>query len=187
MALSPDEMDAAVLRNLAERSGLTLTDWITRLEGSGPFAKPAEAVAWLKTQHGLGHVTAQILVRKWKNRNRTTDDDRSIEMILGPDGAVVFDHLVRALRPSIPNLEVMPRKTYVGLGTGRQFAVAVRPKAGAAQLWIGLVAQDGTQAPLPKAPKLGGSDRFIYLLEIEPGSDLAGSLAHLRSAAGLSI
>lgn len=187
MALSPDEMDAAVLRNLAERSGLTLVDWITRLEASGPFAKPAEAVAWLKTQHGLGHVTAQILVRKWKNRDRPTEDDRSIETILGLDGAVVFDQLVQALRQSIPTLEVMPRKTYVGLGTGRQFAVAVRPKSGAAQLWIGLIAQDKAQAPLPKAPKLGGSDRFIYLLEVESRSDLAGSLAHLRAAAGVSI
>lgn len=138
MALSPEEMDAAVLRNLAERSGMTLVDWIARIDQAGQFSKPSEAVLWLKSQHGLGHVTAQILVRKWKNRNQPTLEDRSIESVLGSVGARELDCIYQALRPSIPELQLMLRKNYVGLGAKKQFAVAVRPKRGAARLWLGL-------------------------------------------------
>lgn len=187
MALSPEEMDAAVLRNLAERSGMTLVDWIARIDQAGQFSKPSEAVLWLKSQHGLGHVTAQILVRKWKNRNQPTLEDRSIESVLGSVGARELDCIYQALRPSIPELQLMLRKNYVGLGAKKQFAVAVRPKRGAARLWLGLVAPACRQAPLPPAPKLGGSDRFCYLLEVNEGDDLANILGHLQMAAGFTV
>jgi len=70
MALSPTEMDAAVIRNLADKTGRTLKQWQAILEAAGPFAKPAAAATWLKSAHSLGHVTAQIVVGILRRRCR---------------------------------------------------------------------------------------------------------------------
>ena len=183
MALTPAEMDAAVLANLAAKTGRDISHWIGLLESAPPFATPAEAVAWLKVEHGLGHVTAQIIVRKWKHRRRADPEGDPVDTVLGERGGVLFLRIVSALAADVPNLQIMPRKTYVGLGTPTQFAVAARPKSSATLLCLGLVAQDKCLAPLPEAPRLGGSDRFKLLLEIGSDADIETALVHLRSAA----
>ncbi|MGP1396900.1 MAG: DUF4287 domain-containing protein [Inquilinaceae bacterium] len=130
MALSPAEMDEAVLRNLAEKTGRDLDDWQRLLGSAGPFAKPAAAVNWLKGEHGLGHVTAQIIVRKLKEKGATPPDGDAVGAVLGSAGAGALRRILVDLVAHVPDLQVMPRKAYVGLGTPVQFAVAVRPKSG---------------------------------------------------------
>lgn len=183
MALTPAEMDAAVLANLAARTGRDINHWIGLLESAPPFPKPAAAVAWLKAEHGLGHVTAQIIVRKWKDHDRSEPEGDLVEAVLGERGSALFRRIVSALAAEVPNLQIMPRKSYVGLGTPVQFAVAARPKTSAAILCLGLVSQDVSLAPLPKAPRIGGSDRFSLLLELASEADIETALAHLRAAA----
>ena len=63
MGLSPQEMEEAIIRKMPETTGRTLDAWIGVLRAAPAFAKPKEAVAWLKAEHGLGHVTAQLVVR----------------------------------------------------------------------------------------------------------------------------
>ncbi|QLF70486.1 DUF4287 domain-containing protein [Peteryoungia desertarenae] len=183
MALTPAEMDAAVIANLAARTGKDINRWIGLLENAPPFAKPAAAVAWLKVEHGLGQVTAQIIVRKWKDRGRADPEGDPVVAVLGECAGVLFLEIVSALAADVPNLQIMPRKNYVGLGTPIQFAVAARPRSSATLLCLGLVAQDKDLAPLPEAPRLGGSDRFKLLLDIASEDDIETALAHLRAAA----
>jgi hypothetical protein len=183
MALTPAEMDAAVLANLAARTGKDIDHWIGVLEGAPPFSRPAAAVAWLKVEHGLGHVTAQIIVRKWKDKGRSDPEEDPVAAVLGERGGALFQRIFSALSTDVPNLQIMPRKSYVGLGTPTQFAVAARPKSSVTLLCLGLVAQDKTLAPLPQAPRLGGSDRFKLLLEISTDADIETALVHLRAAA----
>lgn len=183
MALSPAEMDAAVLRNLEAKTGQGLDLWIGRLDGAGPFDKPTAALAWLKAEHGLGHVTAQIIVRKWRERGLPAPEGDPVEAALGPRGAALLAVIAAELGARLPSLQVMPRKAYVALGAPVQFAVAARPKRGKAALWLALVAQDASLPPLPPAPPLGGSDRFRHLLEVGGEADLPLAVAHLRAAA----
>lgn len=183
MALSPEEMDAAVLANLHARTGRSTEDWLDLIAAAGPFAKPGEAVAWLKTQYQLGHVTAQILVRHFNKRAAPRVAAVTTQEVLGQAGAARLDQLLDRLGQDVPNLQVFVRQTYVGIGTSSQFGVAVRPKSGPALLWLALVAQDRSQSPLPTAPKLGGSDRFTLLLAVSEDDDLARIVAHLRAAA----
>jgi hypothetical protein len=183
MALSPAEMDAAVLANLEARTGKGLDHWTALLDGAPAFAKPAAAVAWLKAEHGLGHVTAQIIVRKWRARDLPDPGGDPVDTALEGAGSAVFRRIATALAADVPNQRIMPRKSYVGLGTPVQFAVAARPKTPGAVLWLALVAQDGSLPPLPPAPRLGGSDRFKLLFEIRSEADERTALAHLRAAA----
>ena len=183
MALSPAEMDAAVLANLKAKTGMDLDHWMGLLDSAPTFSKPAAAVAWLKAEHDLGHVTAQIIVRKWRDRGRGEPEGDPVETVLGGPGGAMFRRIATALAADVPNLQIMPRKSYVGLGKAVQFAVATRPRTPGAVLWLGLVAQDGSLAALPTAPRLGGSDRFKLLLEIGTEADIETALTHLRAAA----
>jgi hypothetical protein len=185
MALSPAEMDAAILANLEAKTGRDLDHWIGRLDVAGPFEKPAAAVTWLKTTHGLGHVTAQIIVRKWRDRATDAPEGDPVEAVLGTRGAALLRDLHAVLAADLPEVQVMPRKAYVGLGAPVQFAVAARPRRPGAVLVFALVGQDMSRPALPPAPRLGGSDRFRLLLEVGRDDDMAGVLAHLRAAAGL--
>lgn len=183
MALGPEEMDAAVLRNLAGKTGKDLDFWFETLRAAGPFKKPAALVAWLKAEHGLGHVTAQIIARKWRDRDAPASQIDPIDAALGREGAQMLRRMHDALAVGMPDLQMMPRKAYVGLGTPVQFAVASRPRVPGPCLWLALLAQDRKQEPLKSAPRIGGSDRFRLLLEVEPRTDLDKVLAHLRAAA----
>ncbi len=58
MALTPKEMGAAILRNLAAKTGHPLDYWLEVVQQSGLNEKK-EIMALLKTDHGLGHFQAQ--------------------------------------------------------------------------------------------------------------------------------
>ena len=47
--------------NLAEKTGRSMPEWIGVVEASG-LSKHGEILAWLKTEHGLGHGHANALV-----------------------------------------------------------------------------------------------------------------------------
>lgn len=176
MALDPEAMDAAVLANLRARTGRGLDDWKAALDEAGPFARPGEAVAWLKAQ-GMGHVTAQVVVRHL----RPAAPRPTVETVLGPEGAALFHALVAELGPLVPGLRVGVRKGYVTLATGVQFAVAV-PARGGSGIRLGLISQ-AEGLPLPPAPPMGGSDRFRLLLDVPDRAVIDAAIVHLRAAA----
>lgn len=177
MALDPEAMDAAVLRGLEAKTGRGLEAWRAALEAAGPFARPADAVGWLKAE-GMGHVTAQVVVRAL----RPPAAGPTVEGVLGREGAEVFTALVARLEGLMPGLRVEVRQGYVTLGTRAQFAVAMRARGGPG-LWLGLVAQAEGGA-LPPAPAMGGSGRFRFLLEVPDLGAVGEAVVHLRAAAG---
>src|SRR5688572_21866085 len=51
---SPEEMMAAVIDTMRERTGRTLEEWVTAVQGSGVDPLDQNAVRrWLKEQHGI--------------------------------------------------------------------------------------------------------------------------------------
>ena len=60
MALSPDGMSEAVIRNLKNRTGSSLEQWVRIARKSG-LTEPKELRKWLKTEHGLGGTTCWII------------------------------------------------------------------------------------------------------------------------------
>jgi hypothetical protein len=174
MALDPEAMDAAVLRNLEAKTGRRLEAWLSVLQAAGPFAKPALAVDWLKAQ-GLGHVTAQVVVRQAGPAPRGP----TVDGVLGAAGGALFREIETVLAREVPQLKVGVRQGYVTLATKVQFAVAGPAGSG---IRLGLVAQ-APGAALPPAPPMGGSDRFRLLLEVPNMEAISGAIVHLRAAA----
>ncbi len=60
--MKPEEMEVAIVRNLAEKTGMTLEEWFTVLEDSGMTEK-RDMKAHLKEDHGVGHFQAQTIVK----------------------------------------------------------------------------------------------------------------------------
>lgn len=188
MALSPAEMDAAVVRNLPTKTGRSLEDWHALLVTAGPFAKPAAAVAWLKAEHGLGHVTAQIIVRTLAQSGAPLPTEA--ERLAGLFGAVgmgprdLFERLRAALVAAIPESRLTVGRTYAGFGNPVQF-LAVHPVRGRDELVLGLAAFDPESGQPPAALRLGGSDRIRYRLEFAAPGDIDMVLRHARASAAL--
>lgn len=61
MAKTPEEMEAAMVANLAHETGRALPAWIA-LEAQHGAAQHSELVKWLKTGHGVTHGYANLIV-----------------------------------------------------------------------------------------------------------------------------
>jgi hypothetical protein len=64
MGLSPAEMNAAIIKNLPEKSGKSLDEWLCVLTASKLTDKKA-LKALLKDVHGVGHFQAQTIVMRF--------------------------------------------------------------------------------------------------------------------------
>ena len=75
MPTSPKEMGAAIARNLPAKTRKTYEQWVALTKKDGPPTRK-ERVAWLKSEHGIGTVTAFSPGRHRshleKNRRRIT-------------------------------------------------------------------------------------------------------------------
>jgi len=60
--MKPEEMEAAIIRNLLEKTGKSLEDWFVVLKESGLTEKRGMK-AHLKNHHNVGHFQAQTIVK----------------------------------------------------------------------------------------------------------------------------
>ena len=63
MAARTKDMKSIVIGDLPTKTGRNLTDWITLIQRKGPRDQTG-VVSWLKNDHGMGHVTAQIVAKE---------------------------------------------------------------------------------------------------------------------------
>ena len=132
MATTPEEGMATLIRNLEEKTGRSMADWIGTARGSG-LGKHKEMVEHLKTVHGLTYGYANQIAQ----RALAGDDapaQGSAELIdaqyTGSKAAMrpLYDRLVEVINQLGPEVEVSPKKTCVSFRRSKQFAL-VQPTA----------------------------------------------------------
>ena len=64
--MKPEEMEAAIIRNLSEKTGRALDEWFAVLDESGIVEK-RDMKKHLKEDHGVGHFQAQTIVKLYLN------------------------------------------------------------------------------------------------------------------------
>ena len=64
MSLSPQEMKAAIIKNLPAKTGKSLDEWLEVLRESN-LTEKRELKAHLKETHGVGHFQAQTIVSRF--------------------------------------------------------------------------------------------------------------------------
>ena len=60
--MKPEEMEKAIIRNLAEKTGRSIEEWFSVLRDAG-LSEKREMKKYLKEDHGVGHFQAQTIVK----------------------------------------------------------------------------------------------------------------------------
>jgi hypothetical protein len=126
MPSSPEEMAAAMIANLKEKTGRTLPQWLPVVQQS-KLEKHGQIVKHLKTEHGMTHGFANLVAHKALERDLGPPGgaDLILAQYAGEKAALrpIYDALVAAVATFGPDVEIAPKKSYVSLRRSRQFAL----------------------------------------------------------------
>ena len=145
-----EEQIANQVANIESSSGRTLADWVAIIQASG-IEKHSQAVAMLKSEYGLGHGNANLLVIKAREAGGAPGDDELIAShYTGRHAALrpMYDAVIEAVRAFGSDVELAPKKSYVSLRRRKQFA-QVGPAAGQLEIGVNLPDHPGTERLKP--------------------------------------
>lgn len=122
-----DKVDAALAsmeRNLLEKTGKTIEQWIALAKKSGA-QKHGELVKWLKQEHGLTHGYAARVAQRTLTVVAGGGDALVEAQYAGKraDLRPIHDALVAAAKKLGKDVEIAPKKTGVSLRRSVQFAL----------------------------------------------------------------
>jgi predicted transport protein len=127
--MSTDALKQAELnqvKNLEEKTGKKIDEWIKIANHCG-FEKHGEILNFLKTQHGIGHGYANLVVHYAKQSHAGAEantTDWIAEQYKEKDELkACYDKLMKAVNAFGKDIEVSPKKAYVSLRRKKQFAI----------------------------------------------------------------
>jgi hypothetical protein len=188
-----EEGIATQIRNIETRYGKTMAQWSAIVAASG-LTRHQDVVALLKTEHGLPHGAAHrvsLTARQQASHNQAspgqagpaTPEDPVSALYTGRKAALrpLHEALMTAIRALGDDIEIAPKKGYLSLRRGRQFAM-IQP-SGAGRIDIGLIlpaAPAASAAPAtpatPAGPRLesaaGFNALFTHRVRLPAGADI---------------
>ena len=126
MAKSPEEMAAAMIANMKEKTGKTLEEW-NRIVAAGGLEKHGQIVKFLKSEHGMTHGFANLVAHK--SRESSDSKGAHSDLVAGQYAGVkaslkpIYDALIERVRGFGEDIEIAPKKAYVSLRRKKQFAL----------------------------------------------------------------
>ena len=121
---SPEEMAASMLRNLPEKTGKSLAAWRKILKQSG-LEKHGELIKLLKSEHGVTHGFANLIVTRYRNPDDAQSDDLVANQYSGAKAGLrpIYDAISAAILKFGNDVELAPKKAYVSLRRKKQFGL----------------------------------------------------------------
>jgi hypothetical protein len=146
MAKSPEEMKAAMIAGLRDKTGKSLDEWLAVLKASG-LTKHKEFMTLLKTEHGVTHGFANMISLQALNSDSHTASDTAPlvdAQYAGAKAALrpVYDAILAAVQKFGKDVEVSPKKAYVSLRRSKQFAIVQPSTATRVDVGINLPGTD---------------------------------------------
>jgi hypothetical protein len=186
MPKSPKEMREAIARNLPEKTGRSFEEWVALTRKDGPSERK-EMIAWLKTRHELGTVTANFIAAEAAGRSivdEYADEGALLDGMYSGERAALrplYDGLAAAGRKLGKDVVLTVCKTYVGMRRARQFAI-LKPTT-RTRVDLGLVLPNvKPQGRLVKAGSIG-NDRMTHRLEITTKKEIDATVKDWLKAA----
>jgi hypothetical protein len=128
MPASPEEMANAMIANMKEKTGKTLEQWLAIAKKAGA-AKHGEIVKALKSDHGMTHGYANLVAHKLLKSDAGSQASAGTDLVAaqyaGPkaDLKPIYDAVIEVSRSFGKDVEIAPKKAYVSLRRGKQFAI----------------------------------------------------------------
>lgn len=125
MAKSPEEMAQSMIANLKEKTGKTLPQWLKTVKQS-KLEKHGQIVKWLKSEHDVTHGFANLIAHQYLDSHKEGPaEDPVSAQYSGAKAALkpIYDALIRSVLKFGGDVEVSPKKAYVSLRRGKQFAI----------------------------------------------------------------
>ena len=127
MADKIEQAFETMIRNLEEKTGKSLAEWIEIAKAS-KLAKHGELVKFLKSDHGLTHGYANLVAHRTmadSDEGKAAADDPVAAQYAGEKATLrpIYDAIVAAVGKFGGDVEVSPKKTCVSLRRSKQFAV----------------------------------------------------------------
>ena len=122
---SPEDMARSMIENLPEKTGKSLDEWLAIL-GKQELGKHGEMVKWLKGEHGVTHGFANLIAHEYRGRQAGgAAPDPLAEQYKGPKAGLrpIYDAVAAAVGTFGSDVEFAPKKAYVSLRRGKQFAI----------------------------------------------------------------
>ena len=127
---TPEQAEATMIRNLEEKTGKNLDQWIAIARSTGQ-SKHGEIVKILKETHGLGHGYANLVVHRLKAgataaaTGSAGETDPADEQYSGNKAGLrpIYDAVIRTVQSFGKDVEISPKKAYVSLRRSKQFAL----------------------------------------------------------------
>ena len=125
MPSSPDEMMAAMMKNIVEKTGQDINYWIKIAESSGE-TKHMAIIKHLKTNHGMSHGYANLVafkVRENDNPAKSEDDILIAQYAKKQELKPIYDLLANEIQKLDKNISRRVCKGYVAFRTSKQFVI----------------------------------------------------------------
>ncbi len=122
-----DQAFATMVKNLEEKTGKSLAQWVKIAKAMGDV-KHGQIVKELKEKHGLGHGYANLVAHSAAGavgENAPADDDLVAAQYSGEKAGLrpIYDQLVKAVLAFGGDVEISPKKAYVSLRRSKQFGL----------------------------------------------------------------
>lgn len=172
------EFEKEFMDSLKSETGKDLSTWMKILDGA-PSKKRNEVIAWLKSDHGFGHMKASLLGGIHANGGKpvyqSTDNLLEAQFAKADDMRPLYEALLDFVKKSIPASTVLPKKTYVSLLENREFAaVNIKQK----ELRVGLDLGDRPfDEKIEKAKLSGPMPRISHMFVLTDAKQLDSSIA----------
>ena len=147
MPKSPEEMEAAMVAKMQEKTGKTLPQWL-KIARASKLAKHGEIVKHLKGEHQLTHGYANLVAHKLLKS--AAGDAEAGDLVAaqysGKKEALrpIYDKLITAVGKLGKDVEVSPKKAYVSLRRSKQFALIQPSTATRVDVGINLKGEPAT-------------------------------------------
>jgi hypothetical protein len=132
------EFEKEFMDALATETGKDLKTWLKTIDGF-ESKKRNEVIAWLKSEHGFGHMNASLLAGIHANGGKpvyaSTDDLLETQFAKAAEMRPIYEAFAKFIKNNFASATILPKKTYVSVLENREFAaVNIKTK----ELRIGL-------------------------------------------------
>lgn len=133
MPKNPDEMAAAMIANMPEKTGKSLEQWLKLTRAAQKkdpegLARHGQLVKHLKAEHGMTHGFANLVAHKTLESDSGSAGDTGDlvdAQYAGPkaDLRPIYDAIIKGVSAFGKDVEIAPKKAYVALRRNKQFGI----------------------------------------------------------------